>query len=95
MQILITLFFFFQTLVAGRNQTNQNLIHKVNKVLGLRGAIGLLRLGKMVKIRFFNLEQYHFCAFNGFDANSAKIELVTRSHLFNKVELKAGSAVTA
>jgi hypothetical protein len=45
--------------------------------------------------KVIHVEQYHFYAFNGFDANDAKIEMVTRSQLFNKVELKAGSAATA
>ena len=38
--ILIILFFFFQTLVAGINQINLNLINKVNKVWFSRGATG-------------------------------------------------------
>jgi hypothetical protein len=33
-----------------------NLINKVNKIVALRGAIGLLRFGKLWKIRFFNVE---------------------------------------
>ena len=34
-----------------------NLINKVNKVVVLLGAIGLLRFGKLGKIRFLIIEQ--------------------------------------